>query len=75
MSKHGPELLADPFVNWASRADGKTHVLLKGEHYTRDPKRVRKAAAMWAFRHGYRCVSRHTDDTVSVRFVPKQDAV
>jgi hypothetical protein len=75
MTDHDPELLADPFIDWSKRADGRTHVLRKGTHYDRDPKLVRKAAAMWAHRHGYRCLSRHTDATVSVRLVPKQGAV
>jgi hypothetical protein len=69
------ELLADPFIDWQSRADGRVHTLTKGTHYDRDPRLVRKAAAMWAHRHQFRCLSRHTDTTVTVRLVPKQDAV
>lgn len=75
MTDHDPELLADPFIEWQKRADGKTHTLVRGEHYTRDPKLVRKAAAMWAHRHGFRCLSRHTDTQVMVRLVPKQGRV
>ena len=72
MTRHAAEeLKADPFIDWESRADGTTHLLVRGEHYDREPKLVRKAAGMWAHRHGYRCLSRHTDEAVSVLFVPK----
>lgn len=69
------DISADPLVDWERRADGRTHTLRSGTHYTRDPKLVRKAAGMWAHRHGYRCLSRHTDTTVTVRFVPKTEKV
>ena len=75
MAKHDPELLADPRLDWAKRADGRTHVLRKGKHYEREPLLVRKSAAMWAHRHGFSCYSRHTDDTVTVRLVPKRKPV
>lgn len=62
---------SDPLVDWERRANGKTYRLVRGEHFDRDPKLVRKAAGMWAMRHGYRCLSDLDGDAITVRFVPK----
>ena len=67
---------SDPLIDWERRADGKTHRLIPGVHFDRAPKLVRKAAGMWALRHGHRCLS-EIDDTgaVLIRLVPKGERV
>lgn len=63
-------LRADPQIDWRARADGRNHVLKHGEHYTREAALVRRAAAMWALRNGMRAVTKASEDSITVRFVP-----
>jgi hypothetical protein len=70
------ELIADPRIDWQRRADGRTHTLRPGKHFHRQPEQVRKAAGMWAHRHGLRCLSQITAaGAVRVKFVPKTEKV
>lgn len=70
-------LESDPLIDWARMTNGQPHVLVSGEHFSRDWKLVRKAAGMWAHRHGYRCLTEYSDNgaggaTLSVRFQPRE---
>lgn len=65
---------ADPLIDWARMTDERPHVLVGGEHFSRDWRLVRKAAGMWAHRHGFRCLTEYDTDgaTLSVQFVPRE---
>lgn len=67
----------DPEIDWAKRADGETHTLTQGEHYTRPATLVRRAAGAWAARHGFRCLTDIASggDRITVQFVPKREKV
>lgn len=68
---------SDPYIDWRSRSDGTSHRLVKPEHFTRDPRKVRKAANMWALRHRMRCLSEIDPDgsAITVRFVERTGRV
>lgn len=68
---------SDPQIDWAKRADGKPHRLVRGKHYTRDVLLVRKSAGMYANRHGFSCLTEISPDggVVTVKFTPKQGKV
>ena len=65
---------SDALIDWARMTDGRSHGLVAGTHYTRDWKLVRKAAGMWAHRHGFRCLTEYDpgSETLSVQFVPRE---
>jgi hypothetical protein len=65
-------LESDPLIDWARMTDGQTHQLTRGRHFSRDWRLVRKAAGMWAHRHGYRCLTETDGETLSVRFQPRE---
>jgi len=62
----------DPYIDWAVMTDERPHVLVKGRDYDRDTRLVRKAAGMWASRHGFRCLTDMTSETLEVRFEPRE---
>lgn len=64
---------SDPQIDWAKRADGKPHRLVRGKHYTRDALLVRKSAGMFAHRHGLRCLTEISPDggVLTVKFTEK----
>ena len=63
---------SDPLIDWAAMTDERPHVLLRGEHFERDTALVRKAAGMWASRHGYRCLTEMDSARLVVRFEPRE---
>jgi hypothetical protein len=67
----------EPQIDWESRADGEPHLLLLDTHYSRDVRLVRRAAGMWALRHGFRCLTDISADPsgLIVRFLPKTGKV
>jgi hypothetical protein len=67
-------LESDPLIDWARLTDEQPHALVAGTHFSRNWKLVRKAAGMWAHRHGYRCLTDYDagSATLSVRFVPRE---
>ena len=67
-------LESDPLIDWARMTDERPHVLVRGTHFTRDWRLVRKAAGMWAHRHGYRCLTEYDAEgaTLTARFVPRE---
>jgi hypothetical protein len=73
----GLSLSLDPQIDWASRADGRMHTLVKGEHFERSARLVQQAARMWAHRRGYRAVTRISADDrmIVVTFVPRAGRV
>lgn len=72
---------SDPLIDWASRADGETHTLVKGKHYTRDAAKVRRAASMWGMRHELRALTdlepatKTKPERITVRFAPSRAKV
>lgn len=69
------ELDPDPLIDWASRADGEEHVLVRGTHYSRPAYKVQHAATMWGRRRGLRALTTSTPDSVTIRFVASQGKV
>lgn len=65
-------LESDPLIDWARMTDDRPHALVSGEHFSRDWRLVRKAAGMWAHRHGYRCLTEYDGEMLSVKFVPRE---
>lgn len=63
---------SDPIIDWAKWTDERPHVLVRGDDFARDVRKVRKAAGMWAHRHGYRCLTETTDARLVVQFVPRE---
>jgi len=65
---------SDPLIDWARMTDDQPHALVRGTHFSRDWKLVRKAAGMWAQRHAKRCLTEYDPDseTLSVRFQPRE---
>jgi len=64
--------MRDPLIDWARMTDGGRHELRLGEHFSRDWRKVRKAAGMWAHRHGYRCLTEYVGETLTIQFVPRE---
>lgn len=63
----------DPWIDWAKMTDERSHELSHGTHFSRNWKLVRKAAGMWAHRHGYRCETEYDGSaTLTVRFLPRE---
>lgn len=64
-------------IDWDRRADGKEHRLVYGEHFTREPAKVRRAANMWALRHELRCLTDISEDgsEIIVKFVKRTGKV
>lgn len=67
----------DPQIDWSARADGRPHTLIKGTHYTRDARKVRRAASAWAARNCLRAVTRISADggELTVTFVARRGKV
>jgi hypothetical protein len=64
---------SDPLIDWARMTDGGSHELRSGTHFSRDWRLVRKAAGMWAVRHGYRCLTEFDgSETLTVKFQPRE---
>lgn len=70
-----PDSGPDPVIDWAARADGRVHQLDRGEHFGRDPRKVQRAAVMWAQRHDVRAVTRIDGDSVTVQFLQREGKV
>jgi hypothetical protein len=68
---------SDPMIDWAKRADGEPHKLVRGKHYQRDAELVRKSAGMYATRHRLRCLTEIGTDgsSITVRFIPQREKV